>query len=231
MIEVLQELEEFTTFSVTLRMLLATIFGGLIGLERGSKGRAAGLRTFALVSLGASVAMITNEYLAIKTGHSGDPSRMAAQVISGIGFLGAGMIIVTGRKHVIGLTTASGLWTTATMGIAIGAGFIWGGIISFFFIFVTIRALQYVSRRQEEFNRHFEIYIEVEGRKGYAGLISYIHNHNYRIYSIEKKKQKPIFDDDIGFIIEMDLRKRVSHQIIMKELHEIEFIHYIEEIG
>ena len=92
--EMLQYLEQFNLLSVFVRLALATVLGGLIGLERGSHGQPAGLRTFALVCLGATIAMITDEYL-VETYQTGDPARLAAQVISGIGFLGVGTIIVT----------------------------------------------------------------------------------------------------------------------------------------
>ena len=106
----LQYLEQFNLLSVFVRLALSTVLGGLIGLERGSHGQPAGLRTFALVCLGATIAMITDEYLVVTYG-TGDPARLAAQVISGIGFLGVGTIIVTGKNYVKGLTTAASLWT------------------------------------------------------------------------------------------------------------------------
>ena len=96
--EMLQYLEQFNLLSVFVRLALATVLGGLIGLERGSHGQPAGLRTFALVCLGATIAMITDEYLVVTYG-TGDPARLAAQVISGIGFLGVGTIIVTGKSR------------------------------------------------------------------------------------------------------------------------------------
>ena len=122
-------LREFSFLSILLRLLLAMLFGGVIGLERGRKRRAAGFRTYMLVCLGAALTMLLSQYLhrMLNTVWSGaaltiDVSRISAQVINGIGFLGAGTIIVTGRQQVKGLTTAAGLWASACMGIAIGAG-------------------------------------------------------------------------------------------------------------
>ena len=109
--------------SVLVRLFCAAICGGIIGFERGLKGRPAGLKTFSLVCIGATMVMVTNEYIMIYvSGGSGDAARMAAQVISGIGFLGAGTIMVTGANQVKGLTTAAALWVTAALGITIGAG-------------------------------------------------------------------------------------------------------------
>ena len=115
-------------YSALIRMIFATICGGVIGLERGMKGRPAGLKTFSIVCVGATLVMVTNEYISIKVGGTGDAARMAAQVISGIGFLGACTIMVTGANQVKGLTTAAALWVNAAVGIAIGAGFYFGAI-------------------------------------------------------------------------------------------------------
>ncbi len=112
-----------------IRLLLGSICGGLIGLEREMKGRPAGLKTFSLVCMGATLVMVTNEFIYVNVANStGDSARMAAQVISGIGFLGAGTIMTTGNDRVKGLTTAAALWVTAAIGIAIGTGFYFGGI-------------------------------------------------------------------------------------------------------
>lgn len=124
-------LQELNWISITVRLLLALICGGILGIEREKKRRPAGLRTYMLVCVGAAFVMITNEYMSFK--YEGvDPSRMGAQVISGIGFLGAGTIIVTGRNRVKGLTTAAGLWAAACIGLAAGAGFYSGQLLDVF---------------------------------------------------------------------------------------------------
>ena len=116
------------------KIILAVFFGGMIGLERGHKHRAAGSRTYMIVCLGAALTVILSQYeswlvtdvwhdVSELLGRKVDVSRYSAKVIGGIGFLGAGTIIVTGRQEVKGLTTAAGLWTSACMGLAIGSGF------------------------------------------------------------------------------------------------------------
>ena len=104
--------QELNTGSIILRILLSIGVGGVIGLERGIKNQPAGFRTYMLVCLGASLVMMTNQYICDTFG-GGDPSRLGAQVISGIGFLGAGTILVTNGSRIRGLTTAAGLWTAA----------------------------------------------------------------------------------------------------------------------
>lgn len=229
-INMLKYLEEFNMVSITLRLVLAVVLGGMIGMERATKRSAAGLRTFALVSLGSSLAMITNQYLLITSGITGDPSRMAAQVISGIGFLGVGTIIVTGRNHVKGLTTAASLWTTATMGIAIGAGFIYGGLVSFILIMVSIRLLLFISKRLEDYNKVITLYLEIDKENGFDGIMNYTKEHDYAIRSLEKKKQKALLDKDFVVITEFDLKKKIYHQDILEELRNIEGINYVEEL-
>lgn len=114
---------EITSTSAVFRLALSLILGSLVGMERKRKGQIAGIRTFALISMGATLAMILSiyvpqEYMGLK---NGDPGRIAAQVITGIGFLGAGAIIQM-KGSVRGLTTAAGIWMVATIGMTIGVG-------------------------------------------------------------------------------------------------------------
>lgn len=124
MLSIFDFAREMTTLSIAVRMIAAFLCGGLIGLEREFKRRTAGFRTHILISLGACIAILTNLYLYQAMHLYTDISRLGAQVIAGIGFIGAGTIIVTKRRRVKGLTTAAGLWTAAIIGLACGAGFL-----------------------------------------------------------------------------------------------------------
>lgn len=152
MLQELDYLRELNIWSVMLRLTVAMVFGGLIGLERGRKGRAAGFRTYMVVCLGAALTMVMGQYegymltevwneVVSKTDARADVSRFGAQVINGIGFLGAGTIIVTRKQEVKGVTTAAGLWASACVGLAIGAGFYEAVLIAFLAIFLSIRVL------------------------------------------------------------------------------------------
>ena len=123
-------LRDVTPIAVAVRIAVAIIAGGLIGLERGMKNRPAGMRTYMVVCLGACLIMLTNQYVC-QVFKTGDPVRMGAQVVSGIGFLGAGTIIVTRRNQIKGLTTAAGLWAAAGVGLAVGIGFYEAAVIGF----------------------------------------------------------------------------------------------------
>ena len=158
---ILQTLAEFNIWSVTFRILLATVIGGCIGSERGRHGRAAGLRTHILVCLGSTMTVMLGIYSVQILGLGGDPMRVSAQVISGIGFLGAGTILTRGHFHITGLTTAAGLWTTASLGLAIGAGFYSGAILAWAVMTLVITVFTRLERTVKE--RHVETYyVELE---------------------------------------------------------------------
>lgn len=123
MFESFDALRHLTILSILVRFLMAFLFGGIIGLERGRRQQAAGLRTHMMVCIGAASTMIVSEYMVKYAGATGDVMRLSAQVVSGIGFLGAGTIIVTKQNRIRGLTTAASLWASACMGIVIGSGF------------------------------------------------------------------------------------------------------------
>ncbi len=127
---------------VILRLLTATVLGGLIGMERENRNRAAGFRTHILVSIGSALVMVTSEYIfhMYKGTTSLDPARLGAQVISGIGFLGAGTIIKEG-PNVKGLTTAATLWAVSCVGIAAGAGFYEAAVLATVMIYFTLGLL------------------------------------------------------------------------------------------
>ena len=141
-----------------LRLALSVVIGGIIGMERGRHGRAAGMRTHILVCLGATMAAMTGLFINSELGDTGDISRIAAQVISGVGFLGAGMIILKNGSVVTGLTTAAGVWTTATIGIALGYGFYLGaGIAAFMFLITTLLLAKLERTKQKSELIYFEI--------------------------------------------------------------------------
>ena len=161
---ILDYLESADDIAVAIRLLLATLFGSLIGWERVVKRHSAGIKTFALVSLGSAVATALNIYLAMLPGVDADVSRIPAGVVSGIGFLGAGTILVTGRQQIKGLTTAASLWVTSCMGMTIGGGYLVIGIICFLLIMIANIILMHLSKSVENFSKYMSIYIEVKRR-------------------------------------------------------------------
>jgi len=137
MISIFDRIRDVDFLSLVIKLLLACFCGAIVGLERSSKNRPAGFRTHILVCLGACIAAVTSLYLYLGAGLTADISRISSQVISGLGFIGAGTIIITKKMTIKGLTTAAGLWTTGIIGLAIGSGFYEGGIIVTILVLLT----------------------------------------------------------------------------------------------
>ena len=144
--KILSTLNALNIWSVSLRVVLSVLLGGFIGLERGHHGRAAGLRTHILVCLGAAMSTMVGLYSVSVLGFNSDPLRVGAQVVSGIGFLGAGTIMVRNKDQVTGLTTAAGLWATACIGLAVGLGFYSAAVLAFLVVIVSVSVLVHLER-------------------------------------------------------------------------------------
>ena len=155
------EFRELTLTSVVIRVLVSVALGGIIGMERGLKNRAAGFRTYMLVCMGACIVMVTNQYIFQVYG-TGDPVRMGAQVISGIGFLGAGTIIVTSRSQIKGLTTAAGLWASACIGLAVGVGFYEVAVIGGLSVFLVLTVLHSWELHMRRNVKQCTVYVELK---------------------------------------------------------------------
>lgn len=147
--DLLTVLREFNVWSVSIRLIAAAIIGGIIGAERGRHGRDAGLRTHILICIGAATTALTSLFLKENLYYSGDITRISAQVISGIGFLGAGTILIRSSSVITGLTTAAGIWTTAAIGIAVGYGFYLGAIVATAIVFFSVTVLRRAERKQK----------------------------------------------------------------------------------
>lgn len=213
------------------KLLLASICGGLVGLERELKGRPAGLKTFSLVCVGSTLAMVTNEYIYLHlAGGSGDSARMAAQVISGIGFLGAGTIMVTGHNQVKGLTTAAALWVTAALGIAIGSGFYFGGIAGLVVIYLSSITYRGFDRLITTRSRFMRIYVEGINENFMLDLMEFFNDREIRVLSLQRKSDNKWYKKDTCAIIEMDLGKDQKHRLILDEIKKLEGLRYAEEV-
>ena len=179
-------IREVTYLAVILRILAAVIIGGLLGLERGLKNRAAGLRTYMLVCVGACLIMLTNQYI-YQSFDSGDPVRMGAQVVSGIGFLGAGTIIVTRRNQIKGLTTAAGLWSSAGVGLALGIGFYEAAIIGGFAVFTVMTLLQRLDSRMHRKSKVAEVYVELNDQISLGEFLHQVRNMDLDVGDVQRE--------------------------------------------
>ena len=171
-----QWMSDWSFFSILIRLLLAWVIGFVIGIDRERRNRSAGIRTHVLVCIGAALVMMTGQFIFLHfPDANGDVARLGAQVISGIGFLGAGTILVTKKLHVRGLTTAAGLWACACAGLAIGIGFIEGTIIAVSLIIVTLRLVTVYDKRLHRNTHNFDLYVEFKNNQDVRALIRLLH--------------------------------------------------------
>ena len=210
-------------------------------MDRERKGRAAGFRTYILVSLGAALTMILGQYEAYMLsnvwtdvqqtlGVHLDVSRFGAQVINGVGFLGAGTIIVTGRQEVKGLTTAAGLWASACMGLTSGAGFYECVLISFLLIFLSVRILPVIEYQLMANARNINIYIEFDSLDAIEEIVNKVKSQQIQIYEVEIQKGKEDNLKHVSAVLLLRLARRMPHAEVLANLSELSCIRVIEEI-
>ena len=193
-------LRDLNVASLALRLALAMLFGGTIGFERGIRQRAAGLRTHMLLCVGSASTMLCSQYIYASYG-VGDPARLSAQVISGIGFLGAGTIIVTKRNEIKGLTTAATLWSTACMGIAVGVGFYECAMIMYILLIIILVFVSVLDKKYLKIPTSTALYLEVRKEAGLGDAIEYIHDVGWNIREV---KEFPSGREDV-LAVRMDL--------------------------
>ena len=229
-VEIMNYLKEVNALSTFLRLALALLCGGILGMERGKKNRPAGFRTYMLVCVGATLVMLTNQFIYAKYGNIGDPARLGAQVISGIGFLGAGTIIVTGRNRVKGLTTAAGLWADACIGIAIGSGFYSGAIIGCGLIFFVMSMLYRFDTRMTANTKVLDLYLEFNQMSDLGEFISYIKEQGMKISDLEMTKSNKVDDIGIAVLLTLKMEEKRVHTEIIQMLSLAKGVIYIEEV-
>lgn len=210
---------------------MSLIFGGIIGLERSRKNRPAGFRTYMLVCLSSTLVMMTNQYILSWYGGT-DPARLGAQVISGIGFLGAGTIIVTSRSQVRGLTTAAGLWAAACLGLAIGIGFYEGAVISAIVIILIMTFFKRIDNFLVSTNRNMTIYVSFPSIESFDNFIDFCKKLNIKITDIEinKNTNEGLNESGILAIMYLESKKRSSHINVIKDLSVFDGLNHIEEL-
>ena len=241
MLRELDFLRELNILSVMLRLTLAMVFGGLIGMERGRKGRAAGFRTYMVVCLGATLTMILGQYelhmletrwvqSAAIAGAKTDITRFAAQVINGVGFLGAGTILFSERK-VTGLTTAAGLWSAAGVGLALGIGFYEAALIGGVAIFTVMTLLQKMDNRMHRKSKTVEVYMEVTADLTLGELLRTIRESEYEVQDVQRESSlETESNSNRAYIAVLKSKKRCHHIEIVESVRQIPGIVYVEEL-
>lgn len=218
--------------SVLVRMLLAFLCGALIGMEREFKRRAAGFRTHILICLGSAITTLTGEYLFLNLHYYTDITRIGAQVIAGIGFIGAGTIIVTRRRRIKGLTTAAGLWTSAIIGLAIGAGFYEVGIYATIIVLIMELVFSRLEYQMLRSAREFNIYVEYSNSITLDNLLQELRGFEVQISGLEivRSAKETSHSKNIGAVMTLHTSKHMSHEQLIREINEIPGLLFVEEL-
>jgi putative Mg2+ transporter-C (MgtC) family protein len=223
-------LSQVNIASIAFRLFLSIILCGAIGMERGLRNRPAGFMTYLLVGCGSALIMITNQYIAtIYT--NVDPTRMASQVVSGIGFLGAGTIITTAKNEIRGLTTAAGLWAAAAVGLAVGIGFYGGAIIGSIFIIFSLMYLKKIDLYIKTHAKTMEIYLEYNEEFSMQNLSLYTEQSQYEIFDMEAGKIKTLNGEFGTLTFDVNFRHKVNHVKIIEEIRQLPGILYVREVA
>lgn len=228
MIDFFDPVRDITLLSVTVRLLLAVVCGGLIGLERELKRRSAGFRTHILICLSAAITTLTSEFLFLYMHYTLDITRMGAAVAAGMGFIGAGSIIVTRHQRVKGLTTAAGLWTAAIVGLAIGAGFYEGALITTILILFAEFIFTIVERRLIYTHSEILLFVEYSGKACLDKIVALVRARDIKIVGMEVSPSK-VAGNPSNVILDLYLRKHEPSELF-SALRDLEHVSMVEEL-
>ena len=215
--------------TISVRLVVALICGGIIGIERERKRRPAGFRTHILICIGAAMTTLTSQYIAFELGYYTDLARLGAQVIAGIGFIGAGTIIVTKRKNVKGLTTAAGLWASAIVGLCAGAGFIEGALVTTVIIIIAELLLARFEYFMMSNSRTITIFVEYSDTSKLTSIVETVKDNSSYIRDIEITKSNSENNTSCA-IFSIQMPRRKSHEKMINLISNIESVVSVEEL-
>ena len=241
MLSQLDYLRDFNTASVFVRLLLALLLGGLIGLDRALRHRPAGPRTYALVCVGAALTMVLSQYeyvmlttewapMAEAVGLKTDVSRFGAQVINGIGFLGAGTVIATNQQKVKGLTTASGLWASACLGLVVGSGFYEAALFAFLLIVITMWLLRPLEEVIIERSRNINIYVEFRSIADMGEILKTIKDQDINIFDMDIHHGREQIVQKPNAVLYLRMPHRAPHHELITLLSDLDEVYTVKEI-
>ena len=222
---------DWSAVAVLLRLALAAAVGIVVGAEREHKNKIAGVKTHVLVCLGSAMAMIVSEYLLHQFPDArADLARIGAQVVSGVGFLGVGTIMVTGRNEVQGLSTAAGLWVCACIGLAAGAGYVEGTLIAMVFVLFTFVVLSRVDAWVHKSERTIDVYVELEEGFGVRELVQSLRSQRYDYSNLSLMRDS---EGRLGGAVALTLRRPGGGEkdgpLVM--LQRLDCVAFADEIG
>ena len=215
--------------TVSIRLVIALICGGIIGIERERKQRPAGFRTHILICTGAAMTTLTSQYIAFELKGTTDLARLGAQVIAGIGFIGAGTIIVTKRKNVKGLTTAAGLWASAIVGLCTGAGFLEGALITTVIIIIAELFLSRFEYFMISNSRTVTIFVEFNDTSMLTTIIDTVKENSSYVRDIEITKSTGEANNSCA-IFSLQMPRRTSHEKMLNTIASLDGVVSVEEL-
>ena len=241
MLDNLAWLQEHKDIMMVVRLVLAAILGGIVGIERGSGDRPAGFRTHILVCVGSALFMLVSMYgfddvapaTAMQESDLGarrDSARIAAQVVSGIGFLGAGTIVVTKHNQIKGLTTAAGLWASAGVGLAFGVGFYEGALTAAIGIYSILTILQRWEKRLHKRVRTLDVYIELLAAVPLSEFIQNIRTLDFHIEDVQFEQDSTLEANTRAIVLTLKAQKREDHLILLDRIRRLEGVVHLEEL-
>lgn len=220
---------ELTNGEILIRLGFAIVLGAVIGLERGSNKRPAGLRTHMLVCVGSCVVMMTNLFL-YQSGLDTDPARLGAQVVTGMGFLGAGSILLTSGNRIKGLTTAAGLWASACLGLAIGSGFYIAGAIGGLMVFLSLSIFHRVENVVFRIRGTANVYVEVDSYHNFRMLRAMLEEEGVKVSNVEFESKGRITPDARTFIMSLTTPKGIDDETLLAMILEQDGVHVAESL-
>ena len=230
MLSVFDSLRDVNMVSITVRMVLAVLCGGIIGIEREYKRRPAGFRTHILICLGAAMTTLNSQFLYLELHYYTDMARLGAQVVAGVGFIGAGTIIVTQRQRVKGLTTAAGLWASAIIGLAIGGGFYEGGLFATFLIILAELLFSKLEYRMLENAPEINLYMEYTDRRCLEQVLKLYREKNVKVLNMEITRATGSEHQNACAIFSLRLNKRCKVELLLDAIHRVEGVAAVEEL-
>lgn len=230
MLSMFDGLRDITMASVLARMLLAVICGGVIGIEREYKRRPAGFRTHILICLGAAMTTLTSQYLFLEMHYYTDMARLGAQVVAGIGFIGAGTIIVTRHQRVKGLTTAAGLWTAAIVGLAVGGGFYEGAIFATALIMVAELLFSKLEYRMLENAPEVNLYMEYVDKACLDNVLKLYRERSVKVLNMEITRATGSEHHNACAIFSLRLNKKCKAEHLVADVNRVEGVVSVEEL-
>lgn len=230
MLPLFDNLRNVTLAAVMVRMLLAVLCGGLIGVERTYKRRPAGFRTHILICLGASMTTLTSQYLFLNLHYYTDMARLGAQVVAGIGFIGAGTIVVTRQQRVKGLTTAAGLWASAIIGLALGGGFYEGALLATLLVFFAESVLSRVEYRMMDHAPEINLYMEYAGKTALESVLRLFRENHVSLQDMEFTRTAGSDGHNPCAIFSLRFSKGVSVDELLTRVTRIDGVVSVQEL-